>query len=336
MDNYKLIIFGADWDVYLTAYKELIDNPHITYISTFRPRGLWGQVQRIQFNPKLNHIINIPGKSSWNKYYLRNIKGEKLCFLIMEKWLRHESGMRLLPFLRKHYPQAKVVCFTQDLIKTIIDKYTGKEIDTNYIKRYTDLFISYDETDAKKYQLACHSTVFSSLKDVILQRENHYDLFFLGRDKGRLPLLFKICKEANRRGLRCKFVMIEVPQEQRITCEGIEYADSEITYADNLNMCAQSRCLVELTQQSASSSTFRTWETIMLNKKLLTNNLQIKKTNIYDRRYISVFQDNDDIDWDFIEKDNDFSKNNPFQEQIRPKALVRFIEEKLQINILQA
>ena len=47
MNKYKLIIFGDYWDVYLTSYKELIDDPYITYISTFRPKGLLGQLQRI-------------------------------------------------------------------------------------------------------------------------------------------------------------------------------------------------------------------------------------------------------------------------------------------------
>ena len=59
MDKYKLVIFGDTWDVYQTAYQELIENPKVVYIPTFRPRGFKGLLQRIQFNPKLNAVIKI-------------------------------------------------------------------------------------------------------------------------------------------------------------------------------------------------------------------------------------------------------------------------------------
>ena len=190
MDKYKLIIFGADWDVYEIAYRELIDDPHITYIPTFRPKGLLGQIQRIQFNPKLNHIVNMPGKHLWTPYYLRHEKGSLFCFLIMEKWLRHESATQLLPYLKKNYPKAKIVCFVQDLITTIIDKYTNKQINVAYIKKYANLLISYDEEDAQRHGALYHPTVFSNLKLPSVGID--YDLYFLGRDKGRLNTLIAI------------------------------------------------------------------------------------------------------------------------------------------------
>lgn len=339
MDKYKFVIFGDSWDVYQVAFRELIENPRMVYIPTFRPNGILGSLQRLQFNPRVNHLVNIPGKSWWNALILRHIKEQQLCFLILEHWLRHESGLHLLPYLKKRYPQAKIICFTQDLIETIKDQYTRHPIDVDYIKRYADLFVCYDYTDARKYHIAYHPTVFSSIHIGDCQKvEAVYDLFFLGRDKGRLPMLIQICKEAQKRGLTCHFLLIEVPQVKRIKCEGIYYLDTPLTYQENLQNCTQSRCIIEILQREASSPTFRTWETIMLNKKLLTNNSSIQQyTDIYDQRYISVFHTIDDIDWSFIaNKSEVFPQNeNPYQEVVRPKALVRFIEKQLNIQIDQ-
>lgn len=332
MDKYKLIILGADWDVYEVSYQELIENPRVTYIPTFRPKGFLGQLQRIQFNPKLNHIISIPGKSWWNPYYFRNIKEKNLCFLILEKWLRHESATQLLPYLRKHYPEVKVVCFIQDLIGTIIDRYTLQQIDINYIKRYTDLLISYDQTDARRYGIAYHHTIFSSVK--LAPQEIYYDLYFLGRDKGRLNTLVTIAHEAQKRKMKCHFIMMEVPQAERVEVEGIVYADEPIPYKENLLYAAKSGCLIELLQQDAQSATYRTWEAIMLNKKLLTQNQQIKADTIYDGKYVSVFKTPEDINWDFIsERTQPYNWKNPYQEQISPQRLIEFIEDKLNIEI---
>ncbi len=333
MDKYKLIVFGDDWDVYQVAYRDWIENPKIVYISTFRPQGVLGVLQRVHFNPKLNHVINLPGKKCWNGSYLRGVAGDKMCFLITEHWMRMEGGIELLPYLRQNYPEARIVCFAQDLMATIRDHYLCKPVDVGYLKKYSDLVISYDKEDAQRYDIMYHPTVFSSIRMEKRMSGNRYDLFFLGRDKGRLKHLVNICKAAKERELRCHFIMLEVPLEERVVCDGIVYSDVPITYMDNLRYCAESRCVVEMLQNNASSPTYRTWESIALNKKLMTNNVSIKDSEIYDERYISVFHDENDFDWDFVKKIESFLGENPYQEQIRPEALVKFVEGKLNIEI---
>ena len=333
MDKYKLVILGNDWDVYITSYKDLINNQQVIHIPTFRPQGLLGLLQRIHLNPKLNRIIPIPRKSYWISYILRDIKtDEQVCFLITERWLLLESGLQLFPYIRQHYKNAKMVCFFQDIIATFIDLYTLNPIDIDTIKEQCDLVISYDKKDAEKHQIAYHPTIFSPLK--IQSAITKYDLYFLGRDKGRMSMLVKLCEEAQKRGLRCKFDLIEIPRQQRISQEGISYPDGNIPYEENLRNSAESRCIIEVLQKEAASPTLRTWEAIALNRKLLTNNSSIKDTEIYDNRYISVFHDESDVDWDFISSGSPFRDKNPFLDTIRPESLVRFIENELKISIV--
>ncbi len=332
MNTFRLIIFGDDWDVYQFAYKELIDNPHVVYIPTFRPKGFLGLIQRIQFNPRLNRFIRLPFKSLWNGYYLRNVHEEYLCFLVFENWLRLESEINLLPFLKGHYKKAKVVCFTQDLIDRIKDHYTRESIDVEHIKQYSDLCISYDVSDANKYAFDYHPTVFSSIKLGKKSDSFAVDLYFLGRDKGRLPMLIDISREAKQRGLKCRFILIDVPKNKRIQSEGIIYVDGNISYSENLYNSANCHCIVEMLQMQALSPTFRVWEAITFNKKLLTNNDNIRHSEFYDEKYVSVFHSCKDIDWDFVKHEQQ-DWVNPYKKLITPDCLVRFIEEKLNIMI---
>ena len=336
MDKYKLVIFGDTWDVYQTAYQELIENPKVVYIPTFRPKGFKGLLQRIQFNPKLNAVIKIPGKQRWNPCYLRQVKEEKVCFLVMNHWLRMESGIQLFPFLRSHYPESRIVCFTQDLMETIIDHYTHRPFDVQHVKKYVDLFISYDPNDAQRHQVEYHPTVFSTVTMDANEETDGYDLYFLGRDKGRMRTLVAIAQEAKRRGLKCKFIMLQVPDTKKVECEGIEYVDAPLSYKENLRNGMKSKCIIEMLQKKAASPTFRTWETISSNKKLLTDNVSIRETEWYDERYISVFNDETNIDWDFIASEQPFPQGNPYQARIRPESLVRFMEDKLNIQIDRA
>lgn len=334
MDKFRLIVFGDHWDVYQIAHRDWIEDPAIHYIPTFRPKGLLGQLNRLHFNPSINRRLPLPGKPCWNGYYLRGITDGHLCFLVTEHWLRMESGLRLLPFLRRRYPHSRIVCFTQDMVDTIRDHYTQRPIDLEHMRRYADLLISYDTTDAQQHDMLYHPTVFSPINIPTADVQPIYDLYFLGRDKGRLTHLVNICREAQRRGLRCCFLMLEVPKKEQIPCEGITYLSAPLSYAENLSKCAQSRCIVEMLQHKAASATFRTWETIMLNRKLLTNNAAITESEVYDSRYISVFSQEADIDWQFVQTDVSFPDGtNPFQQQIRPLSLVNFIEKHLNIQI---
>lgn len=334
MDKYRLVVFGDSWDVYQYAHRDWIEDPKVRYISTFRPSGWLGQIQRLHFNPRLNRIIHLPYKPCWNSRYVRGINDQHICFLVTEPWLRMESAIRLLPYLRRRYPQSYIVCFVQDMVDTICDLYTRRPIDLDYLRQYADLLISYDTTDSRQHQMLYHPTVYSPLDSFAKDCQPLYDLYFLGRDKGRLPLLMKICQEAQRRDLRCHFLMLEIPKTEQISCEGITYLDSPLSYEENLRLCSQSRCVVEMLQQHAASSTFRMWETIMLNRKLLTNNVAIKDSAIYDTKYISVFEKVEDIDWSFVETKATFPSGcNPYQQLIRPLSLIQFIEQHLHIQI---
>ena len=333
MDKYKLVVFGDEWDVYKVAYRDWIENPKIVYIPTFRPQGFLGTLQRLHLNPKLNAVVNLPWKWMWNKCILRDVGKGRMCFLILDKWLRMEGGIALLPYLREHYPDAMIVCYAQDLLEKIEDLYWKRAVDVDYVKRYADLFVSYDKDDAARYGILYYPTVYSPICMDGVKGNYRYDLFFLGRDKGRLGKLVDICMAAKDRGLKCRFVMLGVPLKDRIECEGMEYEDCAVPYMENLRCCAESRCVVELLQTLASSPTYRTWEAISLNRKLLTNQTVIKKEEVYDERYVSVFHDVDDIDWDFVKRPVPFADANPFQEQIRPEALIRFLERELKIEI---
>jgi len=330
---YKFIVFGDNWDVYLYAYRDFIESPDVTYFSDFRQRGIARWLHRLMFNPRLNHIVDVPFKPLWNKRYTTGLTEDCYCFLIFEKWLRHESATHFLPYLRNRYPNSKIVCYLQDLVHNVVDQYTDREVDVNYIKKYADLVVSYDPFNAQKYGMEYIPTVFSPIKMNWKHNEDGSDLYFLGRDKGRLNKLIEICKAANSNGLKCKFLLLDIPKKKQVACYGITYIDRPIPYTKNIENVYNTKCVLEVLQTDAASSTFRMWEVIASNRKLLTNNLDITKQIYYDPRYISTYSNTDDIDWRFVvDKKDTFEKENPYLSKIRPDNLIKVIEEKLDIT----
>ena len=338
---HKLVVLGSDWDVYTHAFSDFIESETICYIPTFRPSGILGAVQRMQLNPKLNRCISLPGKGIWGWRIVDKIKKEAkdapVCILILENWLRMESALQMLPKLRKSFPSAKIVCFAQDLVTRIDDMYTLQHTDTEYAKRYCDLFITFDTNDAKRYDIAYFPTVFSYPRNICNASNGKYAMYFLGRDKGRAVLLAELSKRAKEYNQTVNFLILEDEKEKPVPVDGLRYTNKGITYEENLQNVAGCNCIVELLQKNAASPTFRLWEAICFNKKLLTNNCSIKESPFYDSRYVSTFSSIEDIDWEFVKNiaEPAFPDQNPFCEQIKPASLIRFIETSLDIRIHQ-
>lgn len=337
MKECKLVVLGSDWDVYQYALHDLIVNPEIVYLPTFRPQGIAGAVHRLHFNPRINKIFPLPFHQLWNRCYLPSLKDEEhVCFLILENWLRWESKTHYLPYLRQRYPKALIVCFLQDLVTRIEDLYSHKTISTDYLKHYCDSVITYDVNDAQRYGLTYFPTVYSQIEVKCPEEIPASDLYFLGRDKGRFPTLLSIYHKATALGLKCEFFLLNMPEEQQVHLPGLHYISQAMSYETNLQYASRSRCIIEMLQPNALGATFRLWETISLNTKLLTNNRQVLDSPFYDAQYISVFTQEEDIDWEFITNRKApyaTESHNPYIEKIKPESLLRTIEQELHITL---
>ena len=122
--------------------------------------------------------------------------------------------------------------------------------------------------------------------------------------------------------ISCNFRITRVPENHNCK-KGIIY-NSRISYLETISQAKATDCLLEILQKGQSGVTFRYYEAVCYNKKLLTNNVGVYNLPYYDSQYIQVFEDINDIDFEWIKKDikidykykGDFSPVN-FIEQIK-------------------
>lgn len=328
---YKLIILGSNWDLYKCAYSDVLTN-NVKYVPGHMPVGKFYQfLYKFHNSPKTNSIINIPFKSAWNKYYFSNLDNtEKYVFLIFPLWLSVDPHLNIIDYIRKHFIKSKIVLFLQDIVSSM--GYLNVDV-VKYFPKF-DLVISYDKDDAQKYNLSFHNTVFSAIKSAS-NTKPYYDVFFIGKDKGRLPLISQIYTRLSDYGLKCKFILLNVPDKDKLLDGKIDYIDCLIPYKENLEYVEHANCLLEILQPGASGITYRTLESIAYNKILLTNNTSLSQTGLYDESYCKIFTSVSDFTDDFIGELKDIHiEENPFCQEISPKNLVKFIEKSLCINII--
>jgi hypothetical protein len=323
VQQFNYVIFQTSSEYYKVSYSDLYKRNDVIYIDNLNPNSskIAEALFRIHHSEKVNKIIRLPFKNIWFPNYFKNtfINNLPICFIVNARWMQFPYFQEYIEYLKKSYSSSKFVCFYQDLVETHPGADPKKLIDL------FDLILSYDKGDAEKYRLTYHPTVFS---EFIVASDNNIpecDVYFIGLAKDRLELILDVFFQLKKERMVCDFYLSGVPISKRIEENGLNYID-KMSYIDNLKHVVRTKCILEIIQTKAKGSTIRTWEAIMYDKKLLTNNLTITEDYYYNSNYISLLN-NKNIDFSFLKNNNSYI--NPYKHQISPNKLLEFITQQL-------
>lgn len=275
--EYKFVIIGAS-GYYEFGYHDVMNHPNVIYHSSYLS-GIRGRLKqelvKLNFSRKINQWFHYPLSACVNPIMFPHpfSKTDKICFLFFEShFMIYYSPY--IQYLRRNYPNCKIVLFLQDILGT------KKEIDVNKIKGIFDLIVSYDKGNSDEYGLLYHPTPMSFV-DVADDTEiKNSDVYFCGKAKSRYPLIHRIYNELTARELVCDFNIIDMPDgEERIP--GINYLPKGFSYQENIQHIQKTKCILEIMQEGATGYTPRLWESIIYDKALLTNNISIYDSEYY-------------------------------------------------------
>lgn len=328
--RYNYIILGSELENYRYAFQDVSKLTNAKYI--YDINAILGKKAKLFFphiSKRGNHFFSLPFKSIWNKYLVPEnpFNDDKpLCFIIFGIWRDLVISAGLGEYLKCRFPGSKTILFLQDILEKSHSLYSSKPFNADELKSFFDYVISYDQKDCDKYGFIYHPTVFS-VPDLPLCKEiEETDLYFLGRAKGRFPLLLSVYNSFTKRGLKCDFFVSDVSENDQIVLPGMHYIKG-MSYTENLQRISKTRCILELMQEGAVGYTFRLWESIVMNKKLLTNNKTVITSHFYNTDYIALLQDPGYCDIEWIKKP--LQNKNHYVDQISPKELLKFIDRIL-------
>ena len=178
-------------------------------------------INKFHVSTRINRIFNMPGKNIWYKNYLNYhaiSKEANNIFIFMEgNALALDNNY--IDFLRKRYPNSKMVFrFTNT-----ITNYNRWVVDR--IKSIYDVIVSMDKSDCKRYNwLYARNSYRDDLDETqYLDSSFSSDVFFIGRDKGRLEQLVKIYDELEKNNVQCLFLVSNINKNRRIYRKNIVY-----------------------------------------------------------------------------------------------------------------
>ena len=324
----NFVIFESDSSMYKIVMSDIekMDNVKLIYRDIpFRSKFL-NKLFKVHMSQTINRIFPLPFKNIWYKKLIDIDfkKDEDLCFLFIPGW--YSCGF--VNWLKKKYPKAKFVLFYRDTVgvyQKVIPSLKSSKIDDQF-----DLILCYNPEDSKKYGYQYTHAFVSKINKNNLPVFPKSDISFIGVAKDRLRFLIQIYERLESFNLNPNFVIVNVKKEDRVIKEGIKYLDKGISYLDYLGIESASNCILEIIKGDTKGNTYRCWEAVYFNKKLISNWPGIKSFQYYDPRYMLYIENADDINESFFLEDTDVDYG--YKNENSPIYLLDLISEKLKSN----
>jgi len=150
---------------------------------------------------------------------------------------------------------------------------------------------TYDEYDSRKYKLNLYPYCITR-KSYPQKKHSKYDVFFVGKDKGRGEWLCAFEKRLCSMGLKTKFI---ITKNGRLSKKK-PYYQKEIPYNEVLNYNSRSKSILNIVMSNQEGVTMRDIEATSMSIKLITNNKHIKNKDFYNPSNIFILGERDETE----------------------------------------
>ncbi|WP_165062511.1 hypothetical protein [Adlercreutzia sp. ZJ154] len=240
---------------------------------------------------------------SWYaKYELDTLFGDIHCktgvcpILIVYECNSLSKNIFLLKGMKKKCSRLKLV-----LVLTNIIGSTDDPPCLDWQKKVFDLIVTFNENDADYYDLAHYEGMYSHIDGVESCGEDDnylYDLYFCGKDKGRIPVLISIAELLKPHTVTYRFDIIG---DTGPNLEGFFYYDHLIPNSEMLHRSSKAKTILEIVvDPSNKGSSLRPYEAYALGVKLLSNNKFLPEKPWFNSKQIALISEAGSLDIDFI------------------------------------
>ena len=166
---------------------------------------------------------------------------------------------------------------------------------------------SFSMHDHFAYNFCFHPTISTKLKDVSNNSNSiDYDAFFIGAECRRIDVLIRIATKLKEKGITYKFIVFD-PKKAGTQIDEIYFIGAKISYAEIINYVKHSNVLVCIKRPYATDPPLSFYESILYNKKLLTNCDIVNRMPFIKMSNVRFVDDifNDKFDYNFFKSQAD-------------------------------
>ncbi|MCR4941851.1 MAG: hypothetical protein K5978_03540 [Campylobacter sp.] len=214
-----------------------------------------------------------------------------------------------------HRYDEKILDFLKSKCKNTLINYQYDGLERypkifDYITKF-DRFFIFNPSD-KKYMQSYPNILPTTNFFFDYKSENSqikFDLYFIGKDNdSRKNLIIKFAKYIKQQALSSNLIICANTAKnlqkliQSYDCENIKFITQTISYEQNLKFAKEAKVLVDFVIDAHKGLSFRTFEALGFDKKLITTNKTIKFYDFYHPNNIFILDNNFDEINDFLQK----------------------------------
>lgn len=191
-----------------------------------------------------------------------------------------------------------------------------------------DEVFSFEKEDCQEYNLK-FATNWIYNSDVPENIENSFDysIFNISTIDSRLPILLRIVKNLSYQKINYKFIIYDKKHKRKKS--KITYINKHIPLSDVNQYISRSKVLLDINRIGQTGLTFRVFESIGLQKKLITTNSDIKNYDFYNPNNILIIDEKKpEIPLDFFKNEYQKIPDSIYQKY----TLEGWIKTLLEIN----
>ncbi|MBJ6746079.1 hypothetical protein JEQ21_06365 [Streptococcus sp. 121] len=305
-----------------TIFKELESDSRIKILygeTILDQKSIIYTLMRVHYSYKIYQRIKLPFKGMWKKFLSLNQINFDINTRYKILFTNNSLFMTELTNLLKLKKQYHV-----DFYLYLVDSM-GKR-DTYKVQSYidSDIFteiISFDEKDSKQYGFKYfpHPIPYVKPRKSAIQQ----DIYFLGVAKGRSKHLIELSNFFKSNGVTQKLLVASSNGKEKLELKQHDLYSENITYRENIQNVSESNVVLEVVQENQYGPTLRYYESVIYNKKLLTNNTNIRTFPFYNEKYMKIFNTVSDIDLEWLTKKGEIDYG--YSGEYSAKSFVEFI-----------
>ena len=160
----------------------------------------------------------------------------------------------------------------------------------NQLKKYGEIW-TFDKKDAELNGWKLNTQFYfinDESNNLMCESCGRNNAYFVGDNKGREKNLEKIYKLLTKTDVICDFWVCN----KKGNLAGIKNVENFISYEDVISEVKKHSILVDLVKEGQTGITMRTMEALFYEKKLITNNKELKKADFYCENNIFIIGEN--------------------------------------------
>ena len=155
-------------------------------------------------------------------------------------------------------------------------------------------FYVFDKVDLKEkntfpitnFYFDCYDNLFSNVIP-------EFDAYFIGTYDSRIGKLLEICEYLHSRNKKLNIVLLGKPKAKLKKYSYIKFIKKPLSYIENLKMLSNSKTIIDLRHENIHNGlSFRAFEGLGYNKKMITTSSIIKEYDFYNPNNIFIFDNN--------------------------------------------